>query len=271
MTLIAVGLGFTWQFWPWLKERVQVSQLRERVLHAKGSAEAGKAYRALLEPNNRRRFERLAKDDDPSIALKALFELLADRTDGYAKLPPDLRSKFVSILEKKTRLTPPDWWIQGLQDAFPWMDRKALTYAHKVNDEESVIITSDGCQLVLTANQWEKISRSTFFGKQIALKVASAHSYLATFDDVGWGYELNCLDTATGRTVWKSPVWAEGVDNLGGISGVWSHGAQIEVQDDRVIVWGAGTGGTYLEAFDALTGECQLRFCTEYWYSGTYQ
>ena len=59
--------------------------------------------------------------------------------------------------------------------------------------------------------------------------------------------------------------------NLAFISGTWSHGEQIVVDDSRVIVWGTGTGGSYVEAFDAVTGQCQLRFCTEHWYVEMYQ
>jgi len=268
-TLIALGLGYFWQFRPWWQEEAAIARLREEFISAKDSRAAGRAFEALLLGQKRSRLERLARDENPSIALKASFELLADRTDGYAKLSAKAQNKFLRDVEQHTGLTPPDWWVKSLQDMFPGRGRETFGYADLVHDEESVILTADGRQLVLSADHVDELGHHSIFGDHFSLSVHSPHSYLAVFDDVGFGYSLYCLDSATGYQVWQARVWAAGVDNLGGITGQWSHGAKIEVHGDRVVVWGAGTGGSYAEVFDAATGECQLRFCAEYWYSHT--
>jgi hypothetical protein len=64
----------------------------------------------------------------------------------------------------------------------------------------------------------------------------------------------------------ESEVWAAGVDNIAA-TGAWEHHACFDVRDDRVVIWGAGTGGSYVEAFDAKTGVNLFRFCTEYWFA----
>jgi len=160
---------------------VLVSKLRQQIIGAKDSAEAGKAYRLLLRPGKRQRIERLANDENPSIALKASFELLADRSAVWAKISPQKRDQFLSVLREKTGLIPPDWWSEGLLEIFPSPRDSFFGYAEKVTEDKSVILQAGDRQLRLTPDQFRNITDSDDpFQKGYALHIDRHRSYLAS-------------------------------------------------------------------------------------------
>ena len=79
--------------------------------------------------------------------------------------------------------------------------------------------------------------------------------FVAIHDYVGFPYNLICIDRPTEEVIWKSRVWASCFTGAEGVhmSCVW-----VTVQDDRVIVFGAGSTGTHVEAFRAEDGAKSL-------------
>ena len=134
-----------------------------------------------------------------------------------------------------------------------------------------MILTSSNLQFRMPKDQFEKIYPvKSFFDRNLALCVGSPRSYLAEIRHVGYAFELYALDSATGSTVWKSKVWSIGTDNYRFATNEFSHDAYIELQEERVVVWGTGTVGTYVEVFDAAIGRSLFRFCTGNWLAPDY-
>lgn len=264
ITLVTLGTGAVWQLWPWWQERTLVRELRGRVLAAQNSDEAGEALSELLTP---RRLQSLSNDSDTSIALKASFELVADREYGV-KLSPENQRAFLRILEERTTLRPPDWWSKRLLDDYPFDDKVEFRYARIVDYKDEVGLFLDQRKLVIPNPEFAYIAETFSVhgrGHYYLAKIDSPHSYLARCDDPSFGLDLFCVESATGKVVWSTRVWEDWMVHPSvGISGDREqHNAQLEMTDRIIVVWGYGLlGDTYLEAFDRKTGRNLFRFST---------
>src|SRR5262249_17086761 len=98
--------------------------------------------------------------------------------------------------------------------------------------------------------------------------VGRGQSFIALYNDHGDRFTLVCLDTLSGRELWRSEVWARGGENFGGPgSGPGPyHEASLIVKENEIAVAGYCLGAVYLEKFDRRTGKAILRFCTDYWW-----
>ena len=63
---------------------------------------------------------------------------------------------------------------------------------------------------------------------------------------------------------WQAEVWRYGGPS-GGTGGSWSHDLEITIQEDCVAVFGTGSGGAYVEAFDKRTGANLFSFSPKFW------
>jgi len=64
---------------------------------------------------------------------------------------------------------------------------------------------------------------------------------------------------------WRAEVWGYGLPNRIGVTGSWVHDLEVSIEEKCVAVFGTGTGGAYVEAFDKKTGANIFRFSHTYW------
>jgi len=67
--------------------------------------------------------------------------------------------------------------------------------------------------------------------------------------------------------LWESDIWCLGIDNLEVITGTWEHRAMLRLGKQSVVVFGAGTGGSYVEAVNTQSGKNVGRYCRDLWFA----
>ena len=128
-----------------------------------------------------------------------------------------------------------------------------------VDGEHSIVLRDDALEPLQ-----EKYSMETCYVTYREGKVV-----VFFFDDIGIPGPLLYCDEATGKIEWIAEVWALG-KYVGGTSGAWPMRVSVELagnDKDKVVVWGSGVFGNYLEVLDARSGKCDYRFCTNYWHA----
>jgi outer membrane protein assembly factor BamB len=91
--------------------------------------------------------------------------------------------------------------------------------------------------------------------------MSGSRCYVAMHDSVGYPYDLACVDRATGKVLWKSKVFGTWWN---GATGQHSTYVTVTEQDNRIIVFGAGSTGAHVEGFRAEDGKNLFRFSTSY-------
>jgi len=280
VTVAAIASWLCWIAWPWYQERLLVSELRQRILDAETSADGGKAFKDLVTRVQRNSLRRLVNDPDTGIALKATFELHKLKTADYQRMKPIHAQAFLDAFRERTGLIPPDWWARNLPEVNPWIDHTSLSQATTKTVDDTVIIAFDNRELRIESSLYAKMCENYvtftglgsegYFAVTVFARIETSRSFLAICEEnFGSKFDLYCIDSQSGQILWQSKVWALGADNLWAGSGSWSHAAQLTLSEDKnqIIVWGAGRGGSYVEAFDTSNGKNAFRFCSEYWYA----
>lgn len=241
--------------------------LRENVLRAQHSRDRGAAYRAMVQDLERSSLEQLERDLDEGIALMAAFALHNVRIPPANDLDREHAERFLQFFKHRTRLDPPAWWAKHLPELNPSVTPDELPQAHlDIGDVEVRVSIGDG-RLLIPSEVFRLIAAPTLARHTTAV-IGAERSFLATYDDVGKLFPLISVQSQPGLPIWQTESWALGADNLDDLSGRrWVHAAQLVLDGPWVIVWGAGTGGSYVEVFDSDDGANRFRFSTNYWFA----
>lgn len=116
-------IGFAcFLLWPvWIEYR-EVQRLRQDVLSAKNSWQAGKAYHALFESGGKARLQNLVDDSDTGISLQAAWRL-TDAKHSFRTFAP---KQFVEFLKRRTGVEVPVWWeAKVISESFDY-DRERI-------------------------------------------------------------------------------------------------------------------------------------------------
>ena len=302
LTVSAIfALGFGRE--PAEPEKLSDKVLRQRVIEAKSPSESGRAFARYFKEVGRGS-PTLKFDADISIALQAAWEehavilpdeLEAEREEGDLParvLRPGDAQRFFGFLEGRGGVEIPEWW-EGRRD-FP--ERMPLRYDEPYDFEEtdfslygnkeklrmikssygpksSAVKTDDG--LVLSrgeqkltivndvVEQLKKDARQS--AKYCIVEFSKEKSCVAIYDDLGLRFPLYCIESKTGKLLWKAEIWGQREDAQMFTGGGSHHEVQLQVEEQQVAVWGAGLYGAYVECFDPKTGTAKFRFSTEYW------
>jgi hypothetical protein len=279
-------------------------RLRQAVLQAKTYAQAGKAYRALFKRLDREGLANLENDPDPGIALQAAWELHVARAIAAKRIPQPQR--FLGFLEGRTRLRIPLRWeielattsvahspdriAQTMDDYLPIAPfitkRKDGTYREEAQPVEETTLgphvpadtrlkRTDGMIAITVGKATVTIEDRLFrqLKKEIApdftiLRVALGpkQSYLVWYEPTGHSFPVVCLDSQSGKVLWKTTSWASGSQNLLGYGGQMNHDVELVPVPGKLLVFGSVfVGDQYLEAFSSETGSCLFRFSSSRW------
>ena len=110
------------------------------------------------------------------------------------------------------------------------------------------------------------LSLTKHLGGRRRVEVASSEGrvFLAGFDaSDDWRFPLVCVDSGSGELLWTTKVWSNSDRPFSlQVGAVQDHYCWIDVGSAQVVVFGAGTDGTFCEAFDSASGERTFRFST---------
>jgi hypothetical protein len=83
----------------------------------------------------------------------------------------------------------------------------------------------------------------------------------ATHEEVGYPFDLTCLEPSSGKVLWKSRVWACWWGSSTGQHRSW---VKVVEQGERVVVFGVASMGFYVEGFHTKDGGNLFRVSNSY-------
>lgn len=273
------------------RQQHEIAELRHRVLKADNATKKYKAYIDLFHRIGQSGLPRLLNDEDTSIALQAGWEShkkaakrplhIIGRTDDIYE-PTELK-QFVSLLNKRSGVSAPDWWAKCITDIdyFPRTHHAFLgrggTKGPVRRESKEGSGVPEGAELDVKNDQFSYSSSGktvlfpidTFdeWATDYAAVVGERQSVVLGYNS-GWGfsYRIAGFKGRGGKPVWRAEVWGTGVD---GSSTPIRHWVEVLEKDGAAYVFGCDTSGMYLESFDIGSGKCRFRFCTSYWFGYT--
>jgi hypothetical protein len=239
----------------------------------------------------------LQRHTHESIALQAAWEQVRIEDAKKAKDErPDPQSLawFLGFLEGRIRVQAPAWWAEALlgsrtgqwtydterdrsvRDILPG-EPKAKPY--HLAGLDAVICPRDtslklaGDKAILSIGResvpvpltlLRRASRGEYECGVSAL-ITPSRCYLAVHGDLGFRYQLRCIDRKKGDILWTSDVMAFQWGHGSGLSDMW---VTVTEQGGRIVIFGFTNGGLQVEAFRAEHGKHLFRFASTYWSPG---
>lgn len=143
------------------------------------------------------------------------------------------------------------------------LELRAPTGTEVASEKDTVAIRVGERTLRLRGKNVKELRDLAFGNDTIETCVTKDRSFVAFVDKFADPYVLACVDTRSGKVLWRTWVW--GLGNYGGYTGSWTHNVQI-VSDNRVVaVYGECVLECYAEAFDVETGKSLFRFTSCLW------
>jgi hypothetical protein len=254
----------------------------EHIVQAQSSWETAKLYEQLF--NNVRGEDRrlLTLDSHYSIAVRAAWEEIRQTIPERQQIPAAkidslLLARFLGFLEGRCCLAAPKSW----QDAMPQLQahRRDNIYSpppletpyHRTGGflaPKNVRVEKRGENFVLRDGEESMTLPASILkekqklpGPSLAAHFTPQKCFLAVHGDRGFAYSLLCIERKSGKTIWKTDIWANGHMRYNGIG---HHYVSVTSSNDRVIVFGRADDGLYVEVFSEKDGKNLMRFSTSY-------
>ena len=277
-----------------------VDRLRGVIVHAKDFFEAGEACNKLFRRLDKQQLREWSRDTNIGIALAAYAELhgnLVPRANSRAEhlkllygrlsgglpevdresLPEHVRDpldaqRFLGFLEARTGLQVPRWWEEAYQEQytcgiFEYQESSVLGFLEvpiglSLRETNGRIVVRRGdSSFSVPKPVVDKVDSEQLFQRCTAT-IKGDTGVVAFFDGPGSCF-LFCVKNNTLQ--WSAEAWNYGAPNRIGVTGPWTHDLEVSIQEKCVAVFGTGTGGAYVEAFDKKTGANIFRFSQTYW------
>jgi hypothetical protein len=226
----------------------------------------------------------IANDDD-SVALASFWNSIdktvkADNVGHFGghfeRVSPEAVAELSGFVSGRSKYTLPKWWRDCLTTADlkgPTVWSRSAAYFAVPKGVQLSAAEDNAVQYLDPNGQAGLIgtaAQQRFRERNIRrLKAVICDESIVVFGQasVPESSPVVCCDRKTGSEAWISESWALGAEQLGGMSGVWEHVSDIEVDQQRKRLWiiGAGTGGVYLERYQVQTGQVELRFASNFW------
>ncbi len=245
------------------------------------SKAAAQAYKKLFMNVGPTGLQKLAEDEDSSIALQASWELYRK---SVKRNPPILHrsdwvfdeklvGEFLKVVANRLHSDPPAWWaatllkgeiFPGQHHAFIDIGQPLPLIATVSTDEKDVVLTTGKLSLRMDKTDFSN-GNDPRFGTGPVVFYGTEMSFVAKPVFRAYPFDLIGVDTKTGRKVWTATVWAARRGMSTGSDGL--NPVEICRRGDTIFVYGCESHGLYVEGFDAKTGKCRFRFCTCYWFN----
>lgn len=286
------------------KERKKLQTLRQAVIEANSASDAGKAFRdyfhqgglsQLAEPNTSIALQAAWHRRVVSNPLGPP----KSRPNPAVYLKYNDAQRFFGFLEGRTGLEIPRWWQHGEQ--FPDLRRFGF-YDRKENDPDGFVklpealnipprwkfavekfveaeVAGDDLRLIERKDRSVLLKQSLLKSLSDKYQLGILHCevrfldnsvYLTFFDPFGQSHPVVRIDGKTNQVDWIAEVWAFGMipDNYINVGSARVESLFVTTSDQRekMVVWGRGEFGNFVEQFDAATGKADFRFSTNYWH-----
>jgi hypothetical protein len=130
-----------------------------------------------------------------------------------------------------------------------------------------VIITVKNASLTIEERRLDDLRKSARHLDLCIAHIDLNHAFIALYNEYASHFPILCLDSRSGKVLWRTQARALGAENLGFRTGPpWLHEPIIVPIKTTVAVFGTGAGGAYLDAFDRESGKPLYHFATNYWY-----
>ena len=244
----------------------------------------------MLQLLDARHLWKLTRDPDIGIALAGYLELHGDlvpRAESPPKhlerlygpllelvdrqsLPRQVRDpldaqRFFGFLEGRTGLQPPGWWEKAYLEQYTHrifqyhQSPLGASLRHGILEVPIGLSVTEhnGRIAVRQGDSSLSVSRAVLDKVDNAISVQQCTAVIN--GDIGvlalFAVPGNCslLCVKKDTVQWTAKAWNYGAPNRIGVTGPWIHDLELTIQGDQVAVFGAGTGGAYVEVFDKKT------------------
>lgn len=263
-----------------LTSPVDETKVIESIRLADDPAHAAQGFHALYETASRESLRQLQLNSSDTIAIQSAWHefvlTLPEAESDVAVVPDrDRLSRFIGFMEGRGRIQSPRWWADAILNArangryvyaheFPAGDPESAPPVSKVffgkNADDKTGIQIDSEFVRVPDDLREKMGFNGFTRTTAAL-ITDICCYIAVYDDIGYPYQLACVERSTSRVRWITKVWGCW---WAGASGLHRHSVEILENGDRVAVFGIASSGFHVEAFRVEDGTPLLRFSNTY-------
>lgn len=262
----------------------QISQATRAVMDLSDPTWQPERYRTLFNNINPDDLGALQTHQEDTIAIRAAWQAVVfsiPDNGSVDTLRPRRRQLdwFLGFLEGRLHVQAPSWWAEALLDSqadsryvYPARFRKPTCHEAGVGGlraSADTALKQEGNAVVLTVG-----SESAPIPKELVAKtdtreerrtitvlMTPSRYYIAVHGQVGYPYDLACVDRLSGKALWRSKVrgtWS------GFSNGYHEMRVTITEQDKRVVVFGCALTGINVEIFQSADGLALSRFSSSY-------
>jgi hypothetical protein len=243
---------------------------------------AANVLKKLLEDAGRKGLPGLMGDPDTTISLAAAWE---HAVGPGTKAQPPLPKEFVKFFERRTGFKVPIEWeyelvLAGANVSPDWSrlrtvaqgEYKTAVEAEKSKANKANVGLNDGIYEFADGKATVRIpaaslpKRSDIPGQSIEAHVGPERTFVAFCDDDGSPFPLVCLDSQTGREVWRTMVWTtRSWPVFISMGPPRTHYLEFCQLENRLVLFGYAQG-CYAAAYDMESGHAVFHFTTDHWF-----
>jgi len=241
-------------------------------------------YRSLFNNMNPDDLGALQTQQDDTIAVRAAWQAVVFTIpeNGMVNAVRPARHQldwFLGFLQGRLHVQVPSWWAEALLDSradsrfiYPGRFQKPPYYEAGwggLRAPGDTVLKQEGNAVVLTVgNESAPIPKelvaktnSSVEQRNITALMTPSRCYIAVHGQIGYPYDLACVDRSSGKVLWRSKVrgtW------WGFSNGFHEMRVTVTEQDKRVVVFGCAGTGVYVEVFRSADGLAVSRFSSSY-------
>src|SRR5262245_19803829 len=208
------------------------------ILAARDATQAAENYRALFKQVGPDGLRRLQSHRNDRIAVQAAWEevelTVPEKPERTVRPDRDKLAWFVGFLEGRVRVRAPQWWAEALLDARA--NRRGNVYPGGLNMSESkatppptAVFESQndkpvirvGTESVAIPADFRDRVKTGGLRTRVTSLITLAQYYVAVHEDVGYPYQLACVDRSSVKVRWVADVWASWWGAASGVHRQW--------------------------------------------------
>ena len=262
----------------------QIVQATRAVMDLSDPAWQREHYRTLFNNMKPDDLGALQTHQEDAIAVRAAWQAVVFSVPdpGLADSLRPVRHQldwFLGFLEGRLRVQVPPWWAEALLDSradrrFVYPGRFQKPTCHEagvgglrastgtaLKEEDATVVLTVGNESVPIPKELLAKTHSNAERREFAVLMTPSRCYIVVHGQVGYPYDLACVDRLSGKALWRSKVrgtWS------GFSNGYHEMRVTITEQDSRVVVFGCALTGVYVEVFQSADGLPVSRFSSSY-------
>ena len=224
----------------------------------------------LRRLQSRELFKQYVNGKDDSLALCARWSEILQEKDKERRIKSSQCSRFIGYVEGRLRISAPAGWQQWLhinfdkvrdeeKGRFDALMRIEREYASRISEESDEVTLFDPKDLAGTGVKVKlpTISRMTF-GRNRSGIIDGPKVFVADHATDLKHFPLFCFALDKENPQWKADVWGAQLP-----MGRPGYLIEVTTDEERVFVFGGGSGFIFLEGFALDSGKPLVRFNTQ--------